>query len=125
LSLARSAALISVVLAAVACGPASAAGVLAGSWGNDVGCAGVKAGYQDSDAYILLTAEGVETYGSGCRFEQQLTTAPGTQSLRSTCSAEGEAGTTIETILVTNKGEDGFFVTIPGLEELGPLQSCS
>ncbi|UVK52002.1 hypothetical protein DBIPINDM_005332 [Mesorhizobium sp. AR02] len=123
--MARSAALISVVLAAVAGGPASAASVLAGSWGNDVGCAGVKAGYQDSNAYILLTAEGIETYGSGCRFEQQLTTALGAQSLRSTCSAEGEAGTTIETIVVTNKGEDGFFVTIPGLEELGPLQSCS
>lgn len=113
------------VLAAVAGGPANAAGVLPGSWGNDVGCAGVKAGYQDSDAYILLTAEGIETYGSGCRFDQQLTSALGTQSLRSTCSAEGEAGTTVETILVTNKGEAGFFVTIPGLEELGPLQSCS
>ncbi|WP_202326943.1 hypothetical protein [Mesorhizobium sp. 113-3-9] len=123
--MARSAALILLVLAAVAAGPASAAGVLAGSWGNDVGCAGVKAGYQDSDAYILLTAEGIETYGSGCRFEQQLTTAPGKQSLGATCSAEGEAGTTIETILVTNKGQDGFFVTIPGLEEMGPLQSCS
>jgi hypothetical protein len=123
--LARSAALISLVLAAVAGGPATAAGVLAGSWGNDVGCAGVKAGYQDSDAYILLTAEGIETYGSGCRFDQQLTSALGTQSLDATCSAEGEAGTTIETILVTNKGADGFFVTIPGLEELGPLQSCS
>jgi len=123
--LARSAALILVVLAAVAGGPATAAGVLAGSWGNDVGCAGVKAGYQDSDAYILLTAEGIETYGGGCRFEQQLTSAPGTQSLDATCSAEGEAGTTIETIVVTNKGGDGFFVTIPGLEELGPLQSCS
>lgn len=123
--MARSAALISLVLAAVAGGPATAAGVLAGSWGNDVGCAGVKAGYQDSDAYILLTAEGIETYGSGCRFDQQLTSALGTQSLDATCSAEGEAGTTIETILVTNKGADGFFLTIPGLEELGPLQSCS
>ena len=113
------------VLAAVAGGPATAAGVLAGSWGNDVGCAGIKAGYQNSDAYILLTAEGIETYGSGCRFEQQLTPMPGPQSLRATCSAEGEAGTTSETVVVTNKGADGFFVTIPGLEELGPLQSCS
>jgi hypothetical protein len=116
---------MSLVLATVAGGPATAAGVLAGSWGNDVGCAGVKAGHQDSDAYILLTAEGIETYGSGCRFTQQLTVVPGAQSVNSTCSAEGEAGTTIETIVVTNKGEDGFFVTIPGLEELGPLQSCS
>ena len=123
--MARSAALILVVLVAVAGGPATAAGVLAGSWGNDVGCAGVKAGYQDSDAYILLTAEGIETYGSGCRFEQQLTSVPGAQSLDATCSAEGEAGTTIETVVVTNRGEDGFFVTIPGLEEMGPLQSCS
>ena len=109
----------------MAAGPATAAGVLAGSWGNDVGCAGVKAGYQDSDAYIVLTAEGIETYGSGCRFAQQLTAALGTQSLNSSCSAEGEDGTTAETVVVTNKGEDGFFVTIPGLEELGPLQSCS
>lgn len=123
--MARSAALLSLVLAAVVTGPAAASDALAGSWGNDIGCAGVRAGSQDSDAYILLTAEGIETYGSGCRFDQQLTSAPGTQSLRSTCSAEGEAGTTIETIVVTNKGEDGFFVTIPGLEEMGPLQSCS
>lgn len=123
--MARSAALISLIVAAGVIDPATAAGVLAGSWGNDVGCAGVKAGFQDSDAYILLTAEGIETYGSGCRFEQQLTSVPGTQSLRSTCSAEGEAATTIQTIVVTNRGEDGFFVTIPGLEEMGPLQSCS
>ncbi|TIN17918.1 MAG: hypothetical protein E5Y31_28245, partial [Mesorhizobium sp.] len=61
--MARSAALISLVLAASVAGPAAAGGVLAGSWGNDVGCAGVKAGYQDSDAYIVLTAEGIETYG--------------------------------------------------------------
>ncbi|UVK46145.1 hypothetical protein BPNPMPFG_001757 [Mesorhizobium sp. AR07] len=123
--MARSAALLSLVWAAVVTGPATAAGVLAGSWGNDVGCAGVKAGSQDSDAYIVLTAEGIETYGSSCRFAQQLMSVPGAQSLRSTCSAEGEAGTTIETIVVTNKGEDGFFVTIPGLDEMGPLQSCS
>ncbi|WP_245456006.1 hypothetical protein [Mesorhizobium sp. M7A.F.Ca.US.008.03.1.1] len=48
--MARSAALISLVLAASVAGPAAAGGVLAGSWGNDVGCVGVKAGYQDSDA---------------------------------------------------------------------------
>ena len=125
MSLARSAAFILLVLAAVVAGPAAASGVLAGSWGNDVGCAGVKAGYQDSDAYIVLTAEGIETYGSGCRFAQQLTSAPGTQSLDATCSAEGEAGTTTEAVVVTNKGEGGFFVTIPGLEEMGPLQPCS
>jgi len=123
--LASKAALISLVVATMAASPASAAGVLAGSWGNDVGCAGVKAGYQDSDAYIVLTAEGIETYGSGCRFEQQLTSVPGAQSLDATCSAEGEAGTTIETVVGTNRGEGGFVVTIPGLEEIGPLQSCS
>ncbi|ESY75860.1 hypothetical protein X743_01575 [Mesorhizobium sp. LNHC252B00] len=111
------------VLAAIVSGPA-AGGVLAGSWGNDVGCAGLKVGYQDSDAYIVLTAEGIETYGSGCRFAHQLKPVLGAQSLISTCSAEGEAGTTVETVVVTNKGVDGFFVAIPGLEEMGPLQSC-
>ncbi|TPK64675.1 hypothetical protein FJ546_12085 [Mesorhizobium sp. B2-4-19] len=45
------------VLAAVAGDPATAAGVLAGSWGNDVGCAGIKAGYQNGDAYILLKGQ--------------------------------------------------------------------
>ncbi|MEO5755912.1 MAG: hypothetical protein ABIQ51_03545 [Mesorhizobium sp.] len=123
--MARSAAFLVLAMATMVAGPASAAGVLAGTWGNDIGCAGIKAGSQDSDAYILLTAEGVETYGSGCRFAQRLTSVPGAQSLDATCSAEGEAGTTAETVVVTNKGADGFFVTIPGLEEMGPLQSCS
>jgi hypothetical protein len=108
----------------IAAGPASA-DVLAGTYGNDVGCAGVLAGYQDSDAYVVLTADDIETYGSGCRFAQQVVTTPGTQSLSSTCSAEGEEGTTAETVRVTNKGADGFFVTIPSLEEIGPLKSCS
>ena len=121
----NSAALISLVVATVIAGPAEAASVLVGSWGNDAGCVVAKAGYQDRDDYIVLTAEGIETYGSGCRFAQQLTSAPGTQSLDATCSAEGEAGTTAETVVVTNKGEGGFFVTIPGLEEMGPLQPCS
>jgi hypothetical protein len=113
------------VVATVVVAPAHAASVLVGSWGNDAGCVVAKAGYQDGDDYIVLTAEGIETYGSGCRFAQQLTSAPGTQSLDATCSAEGEAGTTAETVVVTNKGEGGFFVTIPGLEEMGPLQPCS
>lgn len=120
-----SAALILLFLTTVIVGPATAASVLVGSWGNDAGCAGVKAGYQDGDDYIVLTADGIETYGSGCRFAQQLISVPGTQSLSSTCSAEGEEGTTVETVEVTNKGADGFFVTIPGLEEIGPLKSCS
>ncbi|WP_246691124.1 MULTISPECIES: hypothetical protein [unclassified Mesorhizobium] len=106
-------------------GPATAADRLLGSWGNDAGCVVAKAGYQDGDDYIVLTAEGIETCGSGCRFAQQLTSTPGTQSLDATCSAEGEAGTTAETVVVTNEGEGGFFVTIPGLEEMGPLQPCS
>jgi hypothetical protein len=112
-------------VAIVVVAPANAAIVLVGSWGNDAGCVFAKAGYQDRDDYILLTAEGIETYGSGCRFAQQLTSAPGTQSLSATCSAEGEAGTTTETVVVTNKGEGGFFATISGLEEMGPLQPCS
>ena len=118
------AALISFVVAIVIVGPATAADRLLGSWGNDAGCVFAKAGFQDRDDYIVLTAEGIETYGSGCRFAQQLTSAPGSQSLTATCSAEGEAGTTAETVVVTNKGEGGFFVTIPGLEEMGPLQPC-
>jgi len=122
--LASPAAIISLVVVTMAAGPA-AAGVLAGSWGNDIGCAGVLAGYQDSDDYVVLTADGIETYGSGCRFAQQLVATPGTQSMSSTCFAEGEEGETTETVKVTIKGTDDVFVTIPGLEEIGPLKTCS
>ena len=126
LSLARSAALIRLVLATVAGGPATAAGVLAGAWGNDVGCAGVKAGYQDSDAYIVLTAEGIETYGSGCRFAQQLTTVPGAQSLSSRpVPPRARRGRRSKQLWSPTRERMVSFVTIPGLEELGPLQSCS
>ncbi|MER8381511.1 MULTISPECIES: hypothetical protein [unclassified Mesorhizobium] len=112
-------------MAAVILASGPAADVLAGSFGNEVGCAGVRLGYQDRDDYVVLTAEGVETYGSGCEFAQPLTTTPGTQLLSSTCFAEGEEGTTTDVVKVINKGGDGFFVTIPGLEEIGPLKSCS
>ncbi|MER9340256.1 hypothetical protein NKI41_05615 [Mesorhizobium sp. M0601] len=108
----------------LAAGPA-AADVLAGSFGNEVGCAGVRLGYQDSDDYVVLTADGVETYGSGCQFAQRLTAAPGTLLLSSSCFAEGEEGSTTDVVKVINRGGDGFFVTIPGLEEIGPLKSCS
>lgn len=124
MSLASPAAIVSLVVASIAAVPA-AAEVLAGSYGNDIGCAGLRLGYQDSDAYVVLTADGVETYGSDCRFARQLVTALGTQSLSSTCFAEGEEGTTNETVKVVNKGAEGFFVTISGLEEIGPLKSCS
>ncbi|MER9880797.1 MULTISPECIES: hypothetical protein [unclassified Mesorhizobium] len=117
-------AIISMAAVILAAGPA-AADVLAGSFGNEVGCVGVRLGYQDSDDYVVLTAEGIETYGGGCQFAQRLTTAPGTLLLSSTCFAEGEEGTTTEVVKVINRGADGFFVTIPGLEEIGPLKSCS
>ncbi|MER8836292.1 hypothetical protein NKJ72_00715 [Mesorhizobium sp. M0045] len=117
-------AIISLAAVILAARPA-AADVLAGSYGNGVGCAGVRLGYQDSDDYVVLTADGVETYGSGCEFARRLTTMPGTQLLNSTCFAEGEEGTTTDAVKVVNKGGDGFFVTIPGLEEIGPLKSCS
>ncbi|MER9710437.1 hypothetical protein [Mesorhizobium sp. M0213] len=115
---------VSTAVLILAAGPA-AAGVLTGSYGNDVGCAGVVAGYQDGDDYVVLTADGIETYGSGCRFVQRLTTTAGTQLLSSSCFAEGEEGSTTDIVKVANKGEDGFFVTIPGLDEIGPLKSCS
>ena len=51
-----------------------------------------KAGFQDSDDYIVLTAEGIETYGSGCRFAQQLTSVPGTQSLECDLFRRGRGG---------------------------------
>ncbi|MER9874265.1 hypothetical protein [Mesorhizobium sp. M0195] len=117
-------AIISLAAVILAAGPA-AADVLAGSYGNEVGCTGVRLGYHDSDDYVVLTADGVETYGSGCEFAQRLTAMPGTQLLNSTCFAEGEDGTTTDVVKVVNKGGDGFFVTIPGLEEIGPLKSCS
>ena len=45
--------------------------------------------------------------------------------MSSTCFAEGEEGETTETVKVTIKGTDDVFVTIPGLEEIGPLKTCS
>lgn len=98
---------------------------LAGSFGNETGCVGVVRGYQDTDDYMVLTAAGVETYGTGCQFARQLDALSGTQLMQSVCSAEGEAGTTNDIVKVANRGSAGYFVTLPGLEEWGPLKPCS
>lgn len=95
-----------------------------GVYGNAAGCAVYATGNVEGDAGVYLTPDSFSSYGSGCDFEKLVSSVNGTVTLSGVCSAEGEPGATKDTVAVTGNGVDGYFVTLEGLDPIGPLTLC-
>ena len=114
-----------VLLGLVFAGPASA-GVLPiiGVYGNGAGCVAYATGNVDGDDYVYLTPDSFSSYGSGCDFDTLVSSVDGVLTASGICSAEGEEGTTTDTIVVTGSSMQGYVVDLEGLDPIGPLTLC-
>jgi hypothetical protein len=81
--------------------PADAATLdLDGVWGNEAGCKYVKEGQSEDDSYVVLKADGVQSYGTGCDWVQVLPNKDGAQLAIGICGYEGEGGLGSETFVI-------------------------
>ena len=115
----------SVMLGLAFAGPAGASVLpIIGIYGNAPGCLVYATGNVEGDEGVYLTPDSFSSYGSGCDFETLVSSVDGVVTLSGVCSAEGEPGTTKDTVIVTGNGVDGYFVTLEGLDPIGPLTLC-
>lgn len=75
-----------------------------GVWGNEPGCAFAKAGHGDRDDYMFLSAEGLQTYGTGCEWTSVMTARGGEQVATGLCGYEGEEGLGVESYIIVADG---------------------
>ena len=86
------------VTLAVACasiaGAASAASIsLDGVWGNEAGCKFAKEGTSEDDSFLVLKADELQSYGTGCEWIEQKSSRDGKVWVATgLCSFEGEDG---------------------------------
>jgi hypothetical protein len=114
-----------VLLVAVLSSPAFADVLpIGGIFGNNDGCRLFATGRVDGDAYMLLTPDTFSSYGTGCDFESLASTDGPVFTVSATCSAEGEAGVTTDTVRIIDHGSDGYAIQFDGLEEWGPMTAC-
>ncbi|MEO5805855.1 hypothetical protein [Devosia sp.] len=106
-------------------GPASAEVLpIIGVYGNAAGCVAYASGNIDSDDFVFLTPDSFSSYGSGCDFDTLVSAVDGVFTLGGVCSAEGEEGTTMDSVVVSGSSIDGYFVKLEGLDTIGPLKLC-
>ena len=102
------------------------AGVLPfdGAFGNVDGCHLYMTGDFRSDDVFLLTPDTFTSYGTGCDFEELLSSNEVVFSIKAACSSEGEAGTESDLVTVINHGAEGYGIRFDGLDEWGPYAAC-
>jgi hypothetical protein len=97
---------------------------LDGIFGNQSGCDYFMTGNLENDEAVVLTPDTFTTYGSGCYFIELLDGLGDVFTIAATCTAEGEEGSTHETIRVSDNGPEGIVVELVGVGEFGPIFPC-
>jgi hypothetical protein len=99
------------------------AGVLpfAGVFGNDAGCAFYMTGKASPDM-VVLTPDTVSSGKGGCDFVSLTATESSGFSVGAVCSGDGHEG--MDQVSIADRGEAGFFVSVNGQAEWGPLLAC-
>jgi len=127
---ARTARRFATIIAAVVVSsvPASAANTLTldGTWGNEAGCKFAKDGASEDDTYVVLKADELQSYGTGCEWVGVFPGKNGAQAALGICGYEGEAGLGAETFVIAPDASDASKLTIskgPG-DPWGVVQKC-
>ena len=64
---------------------------LDGVWGNEAGCKFARDGFSEDDSFVVLKADELQSYGTGCEWVQVFP-GKGGQVAVGLCGYEGEAG---------------------------------
>lgn len=97
-----------------------------GDWGNEAGCRYIKTGDVDGDDHLVLTADRVESYGTGCTWVEVLTAKGGEQVGTGLCGYEGESSLGVKRFIVLRDGADAGLVRILSKngEPWGEVRKC-
>jgi hypothetical protein len=97
---------------------------LEGIFGNASGCDYFMTGELNSDDLLLLTPDTLTTYGTGCYFESLTASTHYSYTINALCTAEGEEGSSRETVTVFDRAEDGLMVDLVDVGLFGPIFPC-
>lgn len=99
---------------------------LDGVWGNEAGCIFAKEGTSEDDGFVVLKADGIETYATACEWVQVASAKDGTQVATGLCSYEGEEGRGVESFVVTPDLSDAMLLRIYAAngEPWGEVRKC-
>ncbi len=105
-------------------GPALAGAVLpiGGIFGNEAGCHFFMSGDVLNEDFLVLTPDTVTSRATACYFVELIPHRADVHALSASCS--GGIGGGGDEVLVSDHGERGIFVTLPGRAEQGPLFPC-
>jgi hypothetical protein len=117
--------LLTLALIAVAT-PALAQSVLPidGIFGNATGCTYFATGQVTGDDLLLLTPDTFASVAIGCDFVALTETTGQSFIVAAICSSDDAALEAIDEVIVSDRGRDGYFVRLAGMEEWGPLLPC-
>jgi len=112
------------LLAIALAGPAGAADIVEGKYGDKEGCRYAETGESSgADIFFLLDGQGVTTAVSYCEFKGEGKSVGGATKIAAECHEEGSAETTpYEMTLTPDSG--GYTVGLPGGTRWGPLMRC-
>jgi hypothetical protein len=79
---------------------------ISGSYGNADGCKYARDGFLEDDELLLLTPDGIRSYGSDCEFVQVLTAKDGTKVVTGLCHSEGEEGVGVHSFAIAKSQKD-------------------
>lgn len=99
---------------------------LDGVWGNEAGCIFAKEGTSEDDGFVVLKADGVETYATACEWVQAATAKDGAQVATGLCSYEGEEGRGVESFVIAPDLSDATLLRIWAAngEPWGEVRKC-
>ena len=92
-----------------------------GAFGNAAGCAFYMTGKAEADM-VVLTGDTVSSRDAGCDFVSLDASGAGAFTVGAVCSGDTHPG--LDQVLVSDRGTDGFFVSINEAVEWGPLRPC-
>lgn len=95
-----------------------------GVFGDGGGCAFFMTGEAEGQDFLLLTPDTFQSNDLACYFKSLTTQDDATYSVAVSCSGETDAALNAGALTVRH-GDDGYFVTVDGFEERGPLTPCA
>jgi hypothetical protein len=99
---------------------------LDGVWGNEAGCVFAKEGRSEDDGFVVLKADGVETYATACEWVQVESAKDGTRVVTGLCDHEGELGRTVQMMSISKSEQDSSVLFIHDAEGefWGEVRKC-